>query len=274
MNSTTIGVVGLGTIGGTLAEAIEGAGLPTQGYDPYLSVGAPESLRDCGIVFLCVPTPAGYDGTLDTTALWKAVRDVEAALQDDTLMVVRSTVPPGTSSMLAGDFPRFEFASLPEFLVAADPMGTLRHPDRIVIGARTSEAFRRVASVMRAISPGAPILMVTPTEAELVKLSANAMLAAKVSIANELALVCERFGVDWSDIQAAVGLDRRLGIDHLTVSPERGFGGGCFPKDLDGLIAASTAAGHPATLLQEIASFNRRIRRAADTGGPTGLELR
>ena len=81
--------------------------------------------------------------------------------------------------------------------------------------------------------------MLTPTEAELAKLAANAMLAAKVSMANELALVCERFGVEWSNIQSAVGLDRRVGLDHLTVTTDRGFGGGCLPKDLDGLIAAS-----------------------------------
>jgi UDPglucose 6-dehydrogenase len=100
-------------------------------------------------------------------------------------------------------------------------------------------------------------------EAELAKLCSNVMLASKVALANELALICERFEVAWPVVQAAVGLDRRIGPDHLTVTPERGFGGGCFPKDLDGLIAAAREAGYAPTLLKEVAAFNRRIRAEA-----------
>ena len=116
---------------------------------------------------------------------------------------------------------------------------------------------------MRSIAPGAPVLILSPIEAELAKLSANAMLAAKVSMANELALVCDRYDVSWSNIQAAVGLDRRIGVDHLTVTPDRGFGGGCLPKDLDGLIAAAHQAGHQPLLLPSLSEFNRKIRGAA-----------
>ena len=97
---------------------------------------------------------------------------------------------------------------------------------------------------MRLIAPEAPILSLTPIEAELAKLSANAMLAAKIAVANDLALVCGRFDVPWSRVQAAVGLDRRIGLDHLSVSKERGFGGACLPKDLDGLVVASRSAGY------------------------------
>ena len=257
-----VGVVGLGTVGGTLFEALENVGILARAYDPYLEVGAPEALSECAVVFVCVPTPGGQDGELDTSAVWKAVRDVEACLEDGTVIAVKSTVPPGTSDALSVDFPRFGFASVPEFLVAARPMETLTRPDRVVVGARTSEAADAIVDVMRRVAPGAPILVLSPTEAELAKLSANAMLAAKVSMANELALVCACFGVEWSSIQPAVGLDRRIGLDHLTVSPERGFSGGCLPKDLDGLIAAARSRGdRHAVLLEAIASFNHRVRR-------------
>jgi UDPglucose 6-dehydrogenase len=113
---------------------------------------------------------------------------------------------------------------------------------------------------MRTISPGVPILSMTTTEAELSKLCSNAMLAAKVSMANQLALICERFGVAWAVVQPAVGLDHRIGNTHLNVTPERGFGGGCLPKDVDGLIAASAAAGHAPALLSAVVEFNRRVR--------------
>ena len=256
----SVGVVGLGTVGGALLQALETAGIHARGYDPYLEVGVPESLSGCSPVFLCVPTPSGPDGELDTSAVWKAVRDVEADLDDGTIVVVKSTVPPGTSDAMSADFPRFEFASVPEFLVATRPLETLTNPDRVVIGARSAEAFRAIREVMVSVAPTAPVLLMTPKQAELAKLSANAMLAAKVSMANELALICERFGVDWASIQAAVGLDRRIGLDHLTVSAERGFGGGCLPKDLDGLIGAARAGGHPAPLLSALRDFNQWVR--------------
>jgi UDPglucose 6-dehydrogenase len=255
-----IGIVGLGTVGGTLLDALAAVGVTATGYDPYLSVGAPESLSDCSLVFICVPTPAGAQGELDTSPLWKAVRDIESCLMDDTVVVIKSTVAPGTSDALSADFPRFEFTNVPEFLVAARPMETLTKPDRVVVGAETDAGARIVIEVMRLIAPEAPVLTLTPIEAELAKLSANAMLAAKVAVANDLALVCERFGVPWSRVQAAVGLDRRIGLDHLSVSEERGFGGACLPKDLDGLVAASRSAGYDPRLLQMVADFNREIR--------------
>ena len=259
----TLGVVGLGTVGGTLMEALAAAKLPAHGYDPYLAVGLPESLSECSLVFLCVPTPPTPSGELDTSAVWKAVRDIEMSLDGGSVIAIKSTVPPGTCEILGADFPQFDFASVPEFLVSTRPLETLTRPDRIVVGASTQQAGDAIADVMRRVAPGAPIVRLTPTEAELVKLASNAMLAAKVSMANELAMVSERFGVDWTNIQAAVGLDRRIQPDHLTVSPGRGFSGGCFPKDLDGMIAAARSKGYAAPLLEAVASFNRWVRSAS-----------
>ena len=261
-----IGVVGLGVVGGTLKEALQAAGAAVRGYDPYLGEGAPERLTGCAVVFVCVPTPSGSEGELDTSAVWKAVRDVESSLQDRTIVAVKSTVPPGTSAELTRDFPRFEFASVPEFLVSTRPLETLTMPDRVLIGALSGTVAHTLADLMRIVAPGAPILIMSPTEAELAKLFANAMLAAKVSMANELALICERFGMTWTNVQAAVGMDRRVGPDHLTVTPERGFGGGCLPKDLDGLIAASHRVGHDPLLLSAISRFNERIGTMTDYG--------
>ena len=263
-----VGVVGLGVVGGALKEALEATGIVVLGYDPYQGEGEPERLSACSLVFLCVPTPVAASGDLDTSAVWKAVRDVEANLADGTIVAVKSTVPPGTSAALALDFPHFEFASVPEFLVATRPLESLTKPDRILIGAGSATAAQAVADVMSRVAPGAPILMLSSTEAELAKLFANAMLAAKVSMANELALICEALGVAWSNVQAAVGLDRRIGLDHLTVTPERGFDGGCLPKDLDGLIAAARDAGHEPFLLPRLAEFNGWVRGAGSDPTP------
>jgi UDPglucose 6-dehydrogenase len=255
-----VGVVGLGNVGGTVAQAFERVPLPVRTFDRYQGVGSPEELAPCEVVFVCVPTPLGPDGRHDATELWAAVRDVEPHLEDRAVVAVKSTVGPGTTEALAADFPRLHFVSAPEFLVQNRPMDTFTHPDRIVIGSRSEDAAARVTELVRLVAPEAPVVLVKPTEAELAKLCSNAMLAAKVTLANDLFDVCRAFGVEWSSIQEAVGMDHRIGPGHLRVNDERGFGGACLPKDLDGLIAASREAGNDPSILAEIARFNRRIR--------------
>ncbi|HXF56070.1 MAG TPA: hypothetical protein VNO34_00500 [Actinomycetota bacterium] len=262
------GVVGLGVVGGTIGSAFEAAGVACRGYDRYRGIGSPESLSGCDVVFLCVPTPSGVDGAHDLTEVWAAVETVEPHLPTEAIVAVKSTVPPGTCDRLALAFPRIRFASVPEFLVATRALDSFLHPDRIIVGAHEPEVATAVAERLRLVIPTAPVIFLTPTEAELVKLCSNALLAAKVSVANELAEVCRSFGVCWSRVQGPVGLDRRIGPDHLTVTPERGFGGECLPKDLDGLIAASRASGYAAPLLEAIAEFNRQIRGAALNAAP------
>jgi UDPglucose 6-dehydrogenase len=258
-----IGVVGLGIVGGTVAGAFAEAGFTIRGYDLYLEIGETQDLADCSVIFLCVPTPSGAHGSHDVTEVWAAVERLAPLLAEGTVVVVKSTIPPGTCDRLAASFPSLEFAVVPEFLVANRTVETFTRPDRVVIGARGGSG-RMLMDLMSRVAPGAPTVIVAPLEAELIKLCSNAMLAAKVSMANELAMVCEAFGTEWPRIQAVVGLDRRIGPDHITVTKERGFGGTCLPKDLDGLIAAANVAGHSSVLLAAIADFNRAIRGRSD----------
>ncbi|MDQ3990743.1 MAG: hypothetical protein M3245_00320 [Actinomycetota bacterium] len=261
-----VGIVGLGIVGGSLAAALEDAGVEVLGYDLHRRIGRPEDLGPAEVVFLCVPTPPEPDGSADLSAVWAAVETAAPHLRPGTVIAVKSTVPPGTSNRLAERFPEMEFASVPEFLVQERPLETIRNQDRVVIGARSGEAAAAVADLMSRVAPSAPVLVLRPVEAELAKLASNAMLAAKVAVANELAEVSRRFGVPWSRVQSAVGLDRRIGPSHLTVTPERGFGGACLPKDFDALIAASRHAGYDPVLLERIAEFNRAIRDEAANG--------
>lgn len=257
---TIVGIMGLGTVGGTLADAFDAAQVSTRGFDPYLGTGSLQDLAECQVVFVCVPTPGDQVDGFDLRSVRAAVLDVSAVLGPGSIVAVKSTVPPGTCDALASTYPDLLICSVPEFLVAAQPQESLARPDRVVIGAPTEDAGAVLADLMSRISPAAPIIRMRPIEAELVKLCSNVMLASKVALANELALICGRFGVQWGSVQSAVGLDRRIGPDHLSVTSRRGFGGGCFPKDLDGLIAASRETGHVPTVLVEIAAFNRRLR--------------
>jgi len=249
-------------VGGTVARAFDEAGVGVCGYDRYLGIGAPEKLADCRVVFMCVPTPSYPDGGFDLGEVWSAVREIEPFLQPGTLVAVKSTVPPGTIDRLAAAWPRIEFAALPEFLVATMPDETFAHPDRVIIGAQSPGAATILKGLITEVAPEAPIVTVQPIEAELAKLCSNALLAAKVAMANEMSDVCDRYDVSWSRVKSIVALDRRIGPDHLSVTKERGFGGACLPKDLDGLIAAAESAGHTPPLLRAVAAFNNQIRDA------------
>jgi len=255
-----IGVVGLGMVGGTVSRAFTEAGVGVCGYDRYLGIGTPEQLVECRVVFMCVPTPNYSDGGLDLGEIWSAVREVEPFLQPDCIVAVKSTVPPGTIDRLTAAWPRVEFAAFPEFLVATRPDETFKHPDRVIIGARSTEVAAILEELIGKVAPEAPVVVVQPIEAELAKLCSNALLAAKVAMANQMSDVCERYGVSWPRVKSVVSLDRRIGPDHLSVTEERGFGGACLPKDLDGLIAAAEYSGQTPPLLRAVADYNRRIR--------------
>jgi len=217
-----------------------------------------------------VSTQSVDDGSLDEREVWDAVAAIESHLPDGAVVAVKSTVAPGTCDRLAVAFHRLEVASVPEFLVADRPRESFANPDRLIIGTRSGEAASTLTDLLTRMAPGAPAVVVAPIEAELIKLCSNAMLAAKVTMANELAGVCRRFGVAWPRVRAVVGMDRRIGPDHLTVTPEGGFGGACLPKDLDGLIAAARSVGYEAEMLEAIAAFNRRIR-GENIDAPAGV---
>lgn len=271
-----VGIMGAGIVGGTLRDSLDAAGVATRTYDPYLGIGRIDDLAPTNVVFVCVPTPAEDDGGFDLTEVWAAVDAVVPVLGPGAVVAMKSTVPPGTCDRLAAAFPGQRFCSAPEFLVAARPEESLVRQDRVIIGASSDAVASLVAGFLSLVSPMAPIVRMLPIEAELTKLCSNVMLASKVALANELALVCEEFGASWPTVQAGVGLDRRIGPDHLAVTAERGFGGACFPKDLDGMIAAAREVGYTPTVLMEIVAFNRRIRgeaAATPLEGANGVEV-
>jgi UDPglucose 6-dehydrogenase len=210
----------------------------------------PELLRRCELVFLCVPTPSRPDGAVDVRFVRAASAAVGEALRGVRGwrgIVVKSTVTPGTTerlvaATLASASGRtlgrtFGVASNPEFLAEGTAVRDALHPSRIVLGV----SDRRTESALRGAYAGfpAPILVLSPTAAELVKYASNAMLATRVSFTNEVSRLAEKLGVDIYPVMAAVGLDPRIGPRFLAAGP--GFGGSCFTKDLHALVAAAAA---------------------------------
>ena len=261
MKRPRVGVIGVGVVGGTLAQVLEEEDYVVSRYDPRQGYNDAGLLWGCEIIFVCVWTPMN-DAGLETEHVTAAVETAIERSAEGNLIAVRSTVPPGFMSELRLAHPDRHFAFIPEFLVEADPYGSMRKADRVVIGCDDLKRATWAEYVMRDLVPGAPVVRLSPEEAVMVKLSSNALLAAKVALSNELYDVCRAYHVDWNQIRGVVGMDRRIGPDHLTVTEERGYGGSCFPKDIRGLIGAGRDAGWTPEIFEKIEEVNDDLRES------------
>jgi len=193
-------------------------------------------------VFMCVGTPPNKNRNPDLTFLKKSIESIAKHSKGEIPIFIKSTVPAGTNKKLKKYYLKFKnlsnqliFASNPEFLKEGDAINDFMHPDRIIIGSENTKvhaiAKEAYASI---ISKKSPIIFTSIESAELIKYSANAFLATKISFINEISRLSEYFNADILEIQKGIGLDSRIGKKFLSAGI--GFGGSCFPKDLDGLI--------------------------------------
>jgi len=218
-------------------------------------VGAETAAADCEFAYLCVPTPQGPDGRADLSYIETAARQIAAVLPPDSIVVNKSTVPVGSSRFVEHVLGRPDVAvvSNPEFLREGSAVHDFLHPDRIVIGAEHQAAAIRVASLYLGIP--APLMVTDPASAETIKYASNAFLAAKISFVNAVAAVCEAVGADVNDVVLGMGYDKRIGQEFLRPGP--GFGGSCFPKDVQALIRISEDSGYHFSLLKGVLDVNR-----------------
>ena len=203
-------------------------------------VGADAAVTDREIVFLCVATPQGPDGSHDLTHLRAAVTSIAGRLEPDAVVVTKSTVPVGTAAMIRELIGRDDVhvAANPEFLSEGTAVHDFLHPQRLIIGCDDHDAAWRVAALYREVP--APIVVTDTASAELVKLATNSFLATKLSFVNTISRLCEQVGADLDDVSRAIGLDARIGSRYLDAGP--GWGGSCLPKDTRALV--HTAARH------------------------------
>lgn len=228
----------------------------------YAEVGP--ALLGAEVAFLCVGTPPQPSGEPNLGPLAVAARQVAAAAPRDVVVVVKSTVPPGSCEALelicaeaapAGVTVRV--ASSPEFLRESRAVWDFLHPDRVVVGSDDPG----VADLIGRLYPeGCAVVRCDRRGAELVKYAANTFLAVKISFANEVARLCGALGTDATAVLEGVGLDRRIGTAFLRPGP--GYGGSCLPKDVAGFRAAGEALGAPTWLADAAERSNHQARRA------------
>jgi UDPglucose 6-dehydrogenase len=232
-------------------------------------VGATHAVADREVVFLCVPTPQGDDGSADLTYLQQAARDIGPHLAYECIVVNKSTVPVGSARVVQQVLgrPDVRVVSNPEFLREGSAVQDFLKPDRVVVGADDQAAALVVATLYE--RTGAPLIITDPASAETIKYAANAFLATKLSFVNAIAAICEGVGADVNDVMVGLGSDHRIGHDFLRPGP--GWGGSCFPKDTRALLRIADDAGYrfdmlSATLNANDEQFDRmtdKIRQAA-----------
>lgn len=222
------------------------------------------------MAFVAVGTPSAADGHPDLSAVATVVSDLRVHAKPGTVVVLKSTVPPGTTRRFAEQLRGAPFplpvVSCPEFLREGTALQDMHSAARHVIGGDDDEAMNRVAKVVG--SPGTPVIMTDSTSAELIKYGSNSFLALKISFANELARFADQVGADIVPVVEGMGLDPRIGKEGLRAG--LGFGGCCLPKDVRGLIGAAGQHNSPFGTLEvamqvnagQRALFAEKIRQA------------
>ncbi|MFH1198899.1 MAG: UDP-glucose/GDP-mannose dehydrogenase family protein [Candidatus Omnitrophota bacterium] len=222
-----------------------------------------EAVKNSGIVFIAVGTPSLDNGEADLTGIENVAYNIAINMSGYRLIVEKSTVPVETGKWVKHTIEhnvkkgvKFDVASNPEFLREGSAINDFMHPDRIVIGVESKKAKDLLISLYKPLN--APIVVTNIKSAELIKHASNAFLATKISFINALSRICDKVGADVLQVAQGMGLDKRIGRGFL--NPGVGFGGSCFPKDVDAFISISEKLGYNFDLLSAVRNINKEQR--------------
>jgi UDPglucose 6-dehydrogenase len=217
-------------------------------------------IKDAVIIFLALPTPPGEDGSADLKYVLGVADDLGKILTDYKVIVDKSTVPVGTAEKVHAGIAKnakvtFDVVSNPEFLREGVAVEDFMKPDRVVIGT-TSEKAKKIMNDLYApfVRQGNPVIFMDERSAELTKYAANSFLATKISFMNEVAKLCELLGADVDMVRRGIGSDDRIGKRFLF--PGIGYGGSCFPKDVQALVKSSTEVNYDFKILNAVMDVN------------------
>ena len=226
----------------------------------FFTTDLAEGVKDASIIMLALPTPPGEDGSADLRYILGVAHDLGKLLKDYKVIVDKSTVPVGTSAKVydavrANYKGEFDVVSNPEFLREGVAVEDFMKPDRVVIGASSDRARKLMGELYAPfVRQGNPIIYMDEKSAELSKYAANSFLATKISFMNEIAILCERFGADVDMIRRGIGSDERIGKRFLFSGI--GYGGSCFPKDVQALVKSSNEVNYDFRILNAVMEVN------------------
>ncbi len=227
----------------------------------HFTTNLAEGIKDAQIIFLALPTPPGEDGSADLKYIMRVASDLSEIITDYKVIVDKSTVPVGTAEKVADilgkklDKSLFDVVSNPEFLREGVAVDDFLKPDRVVIGSNNERA---TAMMMKLYEPfvrqGNPIYVMDIRSAEMTKYAANSYLATRISFMNEIANLCEKLGADVDQVRKGMGSDSRIGKRFLF--PGVGYGGSCFPKDVQALHKSAQDNAYDFRILSAVMNVN------------------
>ena len=230
----------------------------------HFTTSLEEGIKGAQVIFLALPTPPGEDGSADLKYILGVADDLSKLIKSNEYVVIvdKSTVPVGTADKVHAAVAKnggsnFDIVSNPEFLREGVAVDDFMKPDRVVIGT-TSEKAKKVMNELFVpfVRQGNPIIFMDEKSAELTKYAANAFLATKITFMNEIAQLCERLGADVDMVRKGIGSDERIGRRFLF--PGIGYGGSCFPKDVQALVMSSNEVGYDFKILDSVMEVNER----------------
>jgi UDPglucose 6-dehydrogenase len=242
-NFKSCGIIGLGFVGLAIRNTLEKE-ISVETFDIEIKSTCKtleEINNRCEVIFLCLPTPMNEDGNCNFTILEKIVSDInnlQEVKKNQKYIIIKSTIPVGTSSYLQSRYTNISIIFNPEFLTEANSYNDFANQDRIILGGDKNNT-KLLKCFYRDFFPSIPIMLTTFETAELAKYLTNTFLATKVSFANEIYDFCQTVSVDYSELIEIACHDSRLSNSHWQVpGPDgaRGYGGSCFPKDIGSLI--------------------------------------
>ena len=263
-----IGIVGQGFVGSAIREGLKSFySVMTYDIDKEKCTSTHKAVcENSEIIFVCLPTPMRKTGQCDTRILEEAIRRINrecSELENSPTIVIKSTVPPGTTDRINRDS-SLDVCFSPEFLTEANSFDDFKNQNRIIVGGKGA---RKVKQMFRKPFPNIPIVITKSKTAETVKYFINCFLASKVTFANQFYDICEDLEVDYDKVCEYALLDTRIGKSHFAVpgpDGDRGFGGHCFPKDLSGLTYLASKNGTNIEFLSQIDSSNQLYRNNRD----------
>ncbi|MGE0637582.1 MAG: UDP-glucose/GDP-mannose dehydrogenase family protein [Bacteroidia bacterium] len=221
-----------------------------------------EAIENAKVIFLALPTPPGEDGSADLSYILGVANDLGKIIKDYKVIVDKSTVPVGTAEKVRAAIAKhtnveFDVVSNPEFLREGFAVDDFMKPDRVVIGTSSEKAKHIMGDLFKPyVRQGNPVIFMDEKSAELTKYAANAFLATKITFMNEIANLCELLGADVDKVRIGIGSDDRIGKRFLF--PGIGYGGSCFPKDVQAIAKSASDVGYNFALLEAVMKVNEK----------------
>lgn len=256
-----IGIVGNGFVGNAIYRGLKNK-VPVKVYDllPQKSKNTLSEVLESKIIFVCLPTPMQDDGNCDLTSVSSFFDSIES--HHNALFVIKSTVPIGTTDSILNRRMDLRVVHSPEFLTAHNAVEDFENADRCIIGGKSEFSFE-LKEFMETYYPKVPVHLVSSNESEAIKYFSNTFLALKVTMFNSFYEVCKKLNLDYESVREGVCADSRIGKSHTKVpgiDGKLGFGGMCFPKDVNALIKTLNSSNIDSTLYSTFLEYNNKIR--------------